>query len=145
MSNGTTEKLANARLMRRIQDLEAELSQKDQDLQSCQQELNTAKAAFSDSEIRVKQSGKEPDLLQQVIADQKQQIDSLQRKIEYPHLHGIIHVCTTCKTIREGNDKSWESFETFFENRTEIMFSHGICVDCAKILYGDRAWFSKKF
>ncbi len=90
MSSSTFEKLVNARLMRRVQDLEAELSRKDHTLQKCQQALNTAKAAFNDSETRVNESG------------------------------------------NESNDKSWESFEIFFENRTEVLFSHGICIDCAK-------------
>jgi CheY-like chemotaxis protein len=51
-------------------------------------------------------------------------------------LRGIIPICAHCKKIRD--DKGfWSQVETYIEKHTEAVFSHGICMDCVKVLYPD--------
>jgi hypothetical protein len=52
-------------------------------------------------------------------------------------LRGLIPICASCKKIR--NDAGyWEQIETYIKNHSEAEFSHGICPECAKILYPDK-------
>jgi PAS domain S-box-containing protein len=46
-------------------------------------------------------------------------------------LYGILHICASCKKIRDDNG-SWTQMETYVATHTEADFSHGICPDCAK-------------
>ena len=49
-------------------------------------------------------------------------------------LHGMLPICASCKKIR--NDKGyWEQIESYLESHSEAEFTHGICPDCAKLLY----------
>ena len=51
-------------------------------------------------------------------------------------LKGMIPICASCKKIRD--DKGfWSNVEVYIRDRTEVEFSHGICPDCAKKLYGN--------
>lgn len=51
-------------------------------------------------------------------------------------LRGFIPICATCKKIRD--DKGyWQQIETYIQDRSEALFSHGICKDCMKKLYPD--------
>lgn len=55
---------------------------------------------------------------------------------EVKTLSGLLPICASCKKIRD--DKGyWNKIETYFKNHSEVKFSHGICPDCAKKLYGD--------
>ena len=51
-------------------------------------------------------------------------------------LKGFIPICASCKKIR-GDKGFWESVETYISQHSEARFSHGICPDCGKKLYGD--------
>jgi hypothetical protein len=54
---------------------------------------------------------------------------------EVKKLSGLLPICASCKKIRD--DKGyWNKIETYFKNHSEVKFSHGICPDCAKKLYG---------
>ena len=49
-------------------------------------------------------------------------------------LRGIVPICASCKKIR--NDEGyWEQLEVYMRDHTEAEFSHGICLDCAALLY----------
>jgi len=49
-------------------------------------------------------------------------------------LGGLIPICSNCKKIR--NDKGyWDLLEGYIQQHSEAKFSHGICPDCAKLLY----------
>jgi PAS domain S-box-containing protein len=49
-------------------------------------------------------------------------------------LSGLVPICASCKKIRD--DKGfWTQIEAYIQDRTPAHFSHGICPDCAKILY----------
>ncbi len=53
-------------------------------------------------------------------------------------LRGFIPICASCKKIRD--DKGyWQQIETYIQERSEALFSHGICKDCMKKLYPDFA------
>ena len=50
-------------------------------------------------------------------------------------LSGLIPICASCKKIRD--DKGyWNLLETYIQEHSEAEFSHGICPDCMKKLYG---------
>ncbi len=50
-------------------------------------------------------------------------------------LQGLIPICASCKKIR--NDKGyWEHLETYIHDHSEADFTHGICPECVKKLYG---------
>ena len=50
-------------------------------------------------------------------------------------LSGFIPICANCKKIRDEQDQ-WIQLESFLSMKTAAAFSHGICPDCAKQLYG---------
>ena len=53
-------------------------------------------------------------------------------------LRGLLPICAACKKIRD--DKGyWNQIETYIMDHTDADFSHGICPDCAKELYGEYA------
>lgn len=57
-------------------------------------------------------------------------------------LSGIIPICSSCKNIR--NDKGyWKEVESFMEEHSEALFSHGLCDQCAEQLYKDEGWYQK--
>ncbi|MFH2131588.1 MAG: response regulator, partial [bacterium] len=52
-------------------------------------------------------------------------------------LSGLLPICASCKKIRD--DKGyWNQLEVYIEEHSEILFSHGICPDCAELIYGDK-------
>jgi phosphoserine phosphatase RsbU/P len=51
-------------------------------------------------------------------------------------LKGLLPICSRCHKIR--NDKGyWESLENYISSHSEAEFTHGLCTECAKILYPD--------
>ncbi|MBI5143278.1 MAG: DUF3365 domain-containing protein [Nitrospirae bacterium] len=59
-------------------------------------------------------------------------------------LEGLLPICSSCKRIRtEDGDpmdqKSWQPMELYIGERSEAVFTHGICPDCMKRLYPDLA------
>ncbi len=51
-------------------------------------------------------------------------------------LRGLLPICAACKKIRD--DKGyWKHVETYISEHSAADFSHGICPDCAKKLYGE--------
>lgn len=67
-------------------------------------------------------------------------IDKLQRALAtIKTLSGMLPICANCKKIRD--DKGyWEEVELYVIKHTDAEFSHGICPDCFKALYGDLAY-----
>ena len=59
----------------------------------------------------------------------------LQEKVaKMETLKGYVPICASCKSIRMV-DNTWVSIEEYISHRTEVLFSHGICPDCAHKLY----------
>lgn len=55
---------------------------------------------------------------------------------EIKTLRGFIPICASCKKIR--NDEGyWEQIESYISSRSEAIFSHGCCDECARKLYPD--------
>ncbi len=62
--------------------------------------------------------------------------------LEVKTLRGILPTCSFCKKIRlEGHDptvsSSWVEIETYISEHSEARFSHGLCPDCYREIYGD--------
>jgi PAS domain S-box-containing protein len=57
-------------------------------------------------------------------------------------LKGLLPICSGCKKIRNDQGQ-WEQLELYIRNRSETEFSHGLCHDCAKQLYGNEDWFDQ--
>jgi PAS domain S-box-containing protein len=51
-------------------------------------------------------------------------------------LRGILPICSKCKKIR-NDEGAWQQLEYYISNHSEAEFSHGMCPDCAEILYPD--------
>ena len=64
-------------------------------------------------------------------------IEGLQKALnKISTLRGLLPICAACKKIRD--DKGyWNQIETYIMEHSEADFSHGICPDCAKELYGE--------
>ena len=50
-------------------------------------------------------------------------------------LHGILPICASCKKIRD-DEGYWNQLEAYIEEHSEAEFTHGLCPDCMKKLYG---------
>ena len=46
---------------------------------------------------------------------------------------GLIPICSFCKKIRDDNE--WITLESYVNNHSEAMLSHGLCPDCMKAHY----------
>ncbi|CAB1060005.1 Two-component system sensor histidine kinase [Olavius sp. associated proteobacterium Delta 1] len=49
-------------------------------------------------------------------------------------LKGLLPICASCKKIRDDRGY-WQQIEKYVGEHTEANFSHGICPDCAVLLY----------
>lgn len=50
-------------------------------------------------------------------------------------LGGIFHICASCKKLRNDSGQ-WQQFEQYITDRSDTVFSHGICPSCASGAYG---------
>jgi hypothetical protein len=50
-------------------------------------------------------------------------------------LQGILPICSNCKRIRDESGE-WSPVEAYLKRHSEADFSHGICPDCERDLYG---------
>ena len=57
---------------------------------------------------------------------------------EVKTLQGFIPICAHCHKIRDDAGY-WQQIEKYLQARTDAQFSHGICPDCLRKLYPDRA------
>ncbi len=90
-----------------------------------------------------------PVIIEQVIeqrslADAKQRAEEEKERliVELQHalasvktLSVLLPICASCKKIR-NDDGYWTKVETYLAEHSDAEFSHGICPDCAKKLYG---------
>jgi PAS domain S-box-containing protein len=51
-------------------------------------------------------------------------------------LRGLLPICSSCKKIRDDHGY-WNQIEIYIKSHSEANFTHGICPDCVKRLYGD--------
>jgi DNA-binding NtrC family response regulator len=85
--------------------------------------------ALSKAEVRVK--------LKQAEEEREKLIHKLQEALaKVKTLSGMLPICASCKKIRD--DKGyWNQIESYIRDHSEAEFSHSICPDCKKKLYGD--------
>ncbi len=71
----------------------------------------------------------------QAEAEREHLINTLQEALHNVKLlSGLVPICASCKKIRD--DKGyWNQIEHYIEDRSEALFSHGICPECMKKLY----------
>ncbi len=62
--------------------------------------------------------------------------------IEMKILRGLLPICSSCKKIRD-DDGYWNQIESYIQTHAQVTFSHGICPECLRKLYGDQPWFEK--
>jgi len=55
-------------------------------------------------------------------------------------LKGLLPICTNCKKIRD-DEGYWNQLEKFISSRSDVLFTHGLCPDCADALYGNQDWY----
>lgn len=53
---------------------------------------------------------------------------------EIKTLKGIIPICAKCKKIRDS-EGYWQQVEEYISQRTDALFSHSLCENCARQLY----------
>ncbi len=58
-------------------------------------------------------------------------------------LSGLIPICSSCKNIRDDRGY-WNLIESYIETHSHASFSHGICPDCIKKMYGNEPWYKEK-
>ncbi len=84
---------------------------------------------------------KEINIRRQAEKEKEKLIAKLQRALsEVETLSGLLPICASCKKIRD--DKGyWNQIEGFLQEHSNARFSHGICPECEKKLYGDQEWY----
>ncbi len=73
------------------------------------------------------------------IKDALRERELLQKKLEEALaqvLSGFIPICANCKKIRDEKGQ-WSQVELYIKNRSKAEFSHTICPECGKKLYGN--------
>jgi PAS domain S-box-containing protein len=51
-------------------------------------------------------------------------------------LRGLLPICAACKKIRD-DEGYWNQLEVYIGDHSDATFSHGICPECAKNIYGE--------
>ncbi len=59
---------------------------------------------------------------------------------EVKRLQGLLPICAQCKKIRDDNGY-WKRLETYFEEHSDVAFSHGMCPTCMDDFYGEEKWY----
>ncbi len=68
-------------------------------------------------------------------AEREQLIAELRDALEkIKTLSGFIPICSSCKKIRDDSGY-WSRIETYIEQHSDALFSHGICPECSRTLY----------
>ncbi|MBD3379932.1 MAG: PAS domain S-box protein [Candidatus Omnitrophica bacterium] len=81
--------------------------------------------------------------LDKINRELKWKIEELEAAMSHiKKLEGLVPICANCKKMRlEESDPrdpvSWISMEKYISERTEASFTHGLCPECVKKMYGD--------
>ncbi len=55
---------------------------------------------------------------------------------EVKRLSGLLPICASCKKIKDDQGQ-WKQIETYISEHSEAEFTHSVCPDCARKLYGN--------
>ncbi len=72
--------------------------------------------------------------------NEKELLARVKTHIELNTLRSLLPICMSCKNIRD-EDGYWQSIERYFNDHSNVNFSHCLCKDCAFKLYGDQEWY----
>ncbi len=61
---------------------------------------------------------------------------------EIKTLGSLLPICSHCKKIRDDQGY-WNILESYIQEHTNTLFSHGICPVCLEELYGQEEWYIK--
>ncbi len=101
--------------------------------------------------VAARDSGQKPEMVVGICRDitgrkmaekeREQLIRELQEALsDVKVLSGMLPICASCKKIRD--DKGyWNQLEEYISSHSDVVFSHSICPECRKRLYGD--WLEK--
>jgi hypothetical protein len=68
--------------------------------------------------------------------EREQLIEELQEALSRVRtLSGLLPICSSCKKIRDDRGY-WNQIEAYISDHSEAEFTHGICPECMKNLYG---------
>ncbi len=59
-----------------------------------------------------------------------------ERRSQIHTLSGLLPICSHCKKIR-SDEGYWQQLEVYVSDHSDLEFSHGICPECASVLYPD--------
>jgi DNA-binding NtrC family response regulator len=66
------------------------------------------------------------------LARRNEELEAMLAQVK--RLEGMLPICASCKNVRD--DKGyWKQIEEYIGERSEAVFSHGICPDCMRKLY----------
>jgi DNA-binding response OmpR family regulator len=70
--------------------------------------------------------------LQSELADKVRELEETLAHVK--HLEGLLPICMHCKRIRDDGNH-WQPLETYIERRSDAVFSHALCMECAEKHY----------
>lgn len=78
----------------------------------------------------------------ELLARVKTHLELKNAREEIKTLRGILPICAHCKKVR--NDSGfWQQVEVYVRDHSEAEFTHGLCPDCEKELYGNQDWYKR--
>ncbi len=78
----------------------------------------------------------------ELLARVKTHLELKNAREEIKTLRGILPICAHCKKVR--NDSGfWEQVEVYVRNHSEAEFTHGLCPECERELYGNQEWYKR--
>lgn len=97
--------------------------------------------AFYDAENYANELEELNNVLEIKVAERTQDLSDRNKELEealaeVKTLSGLLPICAHCKKIKDDNGY-WERIEEYFESHADIDFSHGLCPECAQVLYPD--------
>jgi len=99
-------------------------------------ELSALALTSNEMATKLKQSYTSVDHLNKEIAERKMaEVELKDALSKVKTLSGMLPICASCKKIRDDQGY-WNQLESYIADHSEAEFSHGICPDCAKKLYG---------
>jgi len=78
------------------------------------------------------------------LRNQQKSLEKKNAELEYAlknieTLEGLLSICANCKKIKDAKG-NWNQLETYISKHSQALFSHAICPDCVKKLYGEDVW-----
>ncbi len=80
----------------------------------------------------------------QAETDKERVIEELKKVLkDLDTIGGLVPICSRCKKVRDDRGY-WNQLEQYFEEHSDLSFSHGICPECEQDLYKNEDWYGKR-